>query len=59
MKSKGKKQALQTGVGTNSDLKRLGKRIKQPRIKNGYTSYEYFAYDNNISRYKWADMKNR
>jgi len=31
-------------------LKKLGKRIKQLRIKKGYTSYEYFAYEHNISR---------
>ena len=31
-------------------LKKLGDRIKQLRIKKGYTSYEYFAYDHNISR---------
>lgn len=31
-------------------LKKLGKRIKELRIKRGYTSYEYFAYEHNISR---------
>ena len=31
-------------------LKNLGIRIKDLRIKKGYTSYEYFAYDHNISR---------
>ncbi len=31
-------------------LKKLGKRIKQLRIEKGYTSYEYFAYEHNISR---------
>jgi len=31
-------------------LKKIGERIKQLRISKGYTSYEYFAYDNNISR---------
>jgi ribosome-binding protein aMBF1 (putative translation factor) len=31
-------------------LKRLGERIKQLRIEKGYTSYEYFAYEHNISR---------
>jgi hypothetical protein len=50
MKSKGKKQASQATFSTEDELKRLGERIKQLRIKKGYTSYEYFAYDNNISR---------
>lgn len=31
-------------------LKELGERIKSLRIKKGYTSYEYFAYEHNISR---------
>lgn len=34
----------------NEDLIRLGNRIKELRIKKGYTSYEYFAYEHNISR---------
>lgn len=31
-------------------LKKLGDRIKQLRINKGYSSYEYFAYEHNISR---------
>jgi transcriptional regulator with XRE-family HTH domain len=31
-------------------LKKLGIRIRQLRIKAGHSSYEYFAYENNISR---------
>ncbi len=31
-------------------LKQLGQRIKALRIDKGYTSYEYFAYEHNISR---------
>lgn len=31
-------------------LKKLGNRIKELRLKQGYTSYEYFAYEHNISR---------
>lgn len=31
-------------------LKELGERIKALRIKKGYTSYEYFAYEHNISK---------
>lgn len=32
------------------ELMRLGKRIKELRMKKGYTNYEHFAYDNNIPR---------
>ena len=31
-------------------LKKIGDRLKQLRKEAGYTSYEYFAYENNISR---------
>ena len=31
-------------------LKKIGERLKQIRKEAGYTSYEYFAYENNISR---------
>jgi len=34
----------------NPELVKLGNRIKQLRIQKGYSSYEFFAYDNNISR---------
>ena len=37
-------------AGKEVVLKKLGNRIRQIRISKGYTSYEYFAYDNNISR---------
>jgi hypothetical protein len=50
MKGKGKKQAEKVGFNTEDQLKKLGDRIKQLRIKKGYSSYEYFAYDSNISR---------
>jgi transcriptional regulator with XRE-family HTH domain len=31
-------------------LKKVGMRIKDLRIKEGYTSYEYFAYEHEIPR---------
>lgn len=31
-------------------LKKIGERLKYYRKKAGYTNYEYFAYENNISR---------
>lgn len=33
-----------------SDLKKVGERLKYYRKKAGYTSSEYFAYENGISR---------
>jgi transcriptional regulator with XRE-family HTH domain len=50
MKKKDKKYPQKLPLNTEDELQKLGKRIKQLRIKNGYTSYEYFAYDHNISR---------
>ncbi len=37
-------------LDVDESLKKLGERIKQLRIEKGYSSYEYFAYDHNISR---------
>ncbi|MFY9310238.1 MAG: helix-turn-helix transcriptional regulator [Bacteroidia bacterium] len=39
---------------TKAELKKLGDRIKQLRIQKGYTSYEYFAYEKNISRAQYG-----
>ncbi len=33
-----------------SEIQLLGKRIKELRIQKGYSNYEYFAYEHNISR---------
>jgi len=35
-------------------LKKLGTRLKQLRIKKGYTNYEYFAYENGIGRAQYG-----
>lgn len=52
MEAKGKKSSKKRLVELSSDeeLMKLGKRIKNLRIKEGYTSYEYFAYDHDIPR---------
>lgn len=52
MKGKDKKGAKKPPVelDTEEQLQKLGARIKSLRIKEGYKSYEYFAYDHNISR---------
>lgn len=47
-KSRAKKAAAP--LSEEEQLKKLGARIKQLRIKKGYTNYEHFAYDHNISR---------
>jgi transcriptional regulator with XRE-family HTH domain len=31
-------------------LRKVGKRLREYRKEAGYTNYEYFAYENNISR---------
>lgn len=37
---------------------KLGKRIKQLRIMRGYSNYEYFAYEHEISRSQWGRYEN-
>ena len=44
------KKSVKAKLNSDDQLKKIGERIKQLRISRGYTSYEYFAYDNNISR---------
>lgn len=44
--AKGKEKRLETIL--------LAKRIKELRIKAGYSSYETFAYDHNITRSQWG-----
>lgn len=41
---------MKTDFSKETVLKKLGNRIKQIRIEKGYSSYEYFAYEHNISR---------
>ena len=50
MKAQGKKPKKAVELDTEEQLLKLGQRIKALRIKRGYTSYEYFAYDHNFSR---------
>ncbi len=40
------------------NLENLGKRIKELRIRKGYSNYENFAYDNNISRSQFVRYEN-
>jgi hypothetical protein len=51
---KTKKKASKESFDSNVYLKKLGNRLKQLRIKKGYTNYEYFAYENNIGRAQYG-----
>ncbi len=35
-------------------LQKLGNRIKELRIKKGYSNYEYFAYEHNLARAQYG-----
>ena len=52
MEGKNKKASKKKHAAIDSEvlLKKVGKRIKDLRIKEGYTSYEYFAYEHEIPR---------
>lgn len=50
MKGRDKKSLKLPELDKEVTLKKVGARIKDLRVKNGYSSYEYFAYDHNISR---------
>lgn len=47
MKKQAKKKSKKP---VSKEMAQLGNRIKQLRIKAGYTSYEYFAYDHDFHR---------
>ena len=42
----------------NKDLVLLGKRIKEIRIKKGYSNYENFAFEHNIPRSQFGRYEN-
>jgi len=44
--------------GVDSSLKKLGKRIKDLRIKKGYSNYENFAFENDIPRAQYGRYEN-
>ncbi len=51
MKKKNEQEIYQINESEESIyLKKVGERLKYFRKKAGYTNYEYFAYDINISR---------
>ncbi len=60
MEKKGKKGSKKKVVPMDADVKlqRLGQRIKSLRIKAGFTSYEYFAYEHDIPRAQMGRYEN-
>lgn len=58
MKGKAKKRPVNPELSTEDGLRKLGNRIKDLRIKAGYTSYEYFAYEHEISRAQMGRYEN-
>lgn len=52
--AKKKKILRKEDINTVIYLKQLGERLRQIRIKNGYTNYEYFAYEHNFSRTQYG-----
>lgn len=57
MKNSKKKVAIKPSKNeekVNDYLIKLGKRLKELRIKKGYTNYEYFAYENEIGRAQYG-----
>jgi len=50
MKGKGKPPSKSASKDAAYYQQQLGERIKALRLQRGYTSYEYFAYEHNISR---------
>ena len=39
---------------TKAQMENLGKRLKEIRIKRGYTNYEQFAFDNELPRAQYG-----
>jgi transcriptional regulator with XRE-family HTH domain len=58
MKEKPKQKKGKTGSKTpDSDFVKLGKRMRELRLKKGFSSYEAFAYENDLSRVLYGDYE--
>ena len=44
-------------TGTSTDFIKLGKRMRELRIKKGYSSFESFAYDNDLPRVLYGNYE--
>lgn len=51
---KGKKSTKTSGDEFDEFLMNVGERLKKRRIKNGFTSYEQFAFEHNIGRAQYG-----
>lgn len=58
MKTKEKRSAYKPDFDKEAELRNMGKRIKSIRLQKGYTSYEVFAYEHNISRAQFGRYEN-
>lgn len=58
MKGRVKKTSTFKQLDTDEYLKRLGARIKKLRIEQGYSNYETFAYEHDISRAQFGRYEN-
>ncbi|MBS1772416.1 MAG: helix-turn-helix transcriptional regulator [Bacteroidetes bacterium] len=45
---------METFPSTQTELEKIGNRIKALRKQRGYRSYEIFAYEHNIHRSQWG-----
>jgi len=52
-----KKTQLGQSTDFSADLKGLGNRMKQLRIKKGYSSFETFAYDHDLPRVLYGNYE--
>jgi transcriptional regulator with XRE-family HTH domain len=43
-----------TSESIDTQLGNLGLRIRELRLKKGYTNYEFFAYENKVGRSQYA-----
>lgn len=50
------KKSKQLGQ-VNTDFTKLGKRMRELRIKKGYNSFESFAYDNDLPRVLYGNYE--
>lgn len=55
---KEKLSRAKTSKAKSKELEQIGNRIKSLRIKKGYTNYEYFAYEHNITRSQYGRYEN-
>lgn len=53
----GKTAKAKKEVYEDTDFAKLGKRMKELRVKNGYKSFETFAYDHELPRVLYGNYE--